>query len=62
MSAEKDSFAKFLKHFPKGTSLFAEVDEGEEMYIIRSGKVASKKRVSHGEIVVAVMEKGDFFG
>ena len=32
------------------------------MYIIRSGKVAIKKRVAHGEIVVAVLEKGDFFG
>jgi CRP-like cAMP-binding protein len=62
MSAEKDSFARFLKHFTKGTALFAEGDEGEEMYIIRSGKVAIKKRVAHGEIVVAVLEKGDFFG
>jgi CRP-like cAMP-binding protein len=62
MSAEKDSFARFLKHFPKGTSLFAEGDEGEDLYIIRSGKVAIKKRVAHGEIVVAVLEKGDFFG
>jgi CRP-like cAMP-binding protein len=62
MSAEKDSFARFLKHFAKGTALFAEGDEGEEMYIIRSGKVAIKKRVAHGEIVVAVLEKGDFFG
>jgi CRP-like cAMP-binding protein len=32
------------------------------MYIIRSGKVAIKKRVAHGEITVAVLEKGDFFG
>ena len=62
MSAEKDSFAKFLKHFTKGTVLFNEGDEGEEMYIIRSGKVAIKKRVAHGEITVAVLEKGDFFG
>jgi CRP-like cAMP-binding protein len=62
MSTEKDSFAKFLKHFSKGTVLFHEGDEGEEMYIIRSGKVAIKKRVPHGEIVVAVLEKGDFFG
>lgn len=62
MSAEKDSFARFLKHFTKGTALFAEGDEGEEMYIIRSGRVAIKKRVAHGEIVVAVLEKGDFFG
>jgi hypothetical protein len=62
MSAEKDAFARFLKHFPKGTALFAEGDEGEDMYIIRSGKVAIKKKVAHGEIVVAVLEKGDFFG
>jgi CRP-like cAMP-binding protein len=61
-AAEKDAFAKFLKHFPKGTLLFAEGDEGEEMFIIRSGRVAIKKRVPHGEITVAVLEKGDFFG
>ena len=62
MSAEKDSFARFLKHFPKGAVLFNEGDEGEDMYIIRSGQVAIKKRVPHGEVVVAVLEKGDFFG
>jgi CRP-like cAMP-binding protein len=62
MSAEKDSFARFLKHFPKGTVLFNEGDEGEDMYIIRSGQVAIKKRVPHGEIVLALLEKGDFFG
>jgi len=62
MSAEKDSFARFLKHYGKGTVLFNEGDEGEDLYIIRSGKVAIRKRVPHGDIVVAVLEKGDFFG
>jgi hypothetical protein len=62
MSAEKDSFARFLKHFTKGTVLFNEGDEGEDMYFIRSGKVVIKKRVPHGEVTVAVLEKGDFFG
>jgi CRP-like cAMP-binding protein len=62
MSAEKDSFARFLKHFATGTVLFHEGDEGEEMFIIRSGKVSIRKRVPHGEIEVAVLEKGDFFG
>ena len=62
MSAEKDAFARFLKHFPKGTVLFNEGDEGEEMFIIRSGRVSIKKRVAHGDITVAVLEKGDFFG
>jgi CRP-like cAMP-binding protein len=58
----KDPFARFLKHYDQGTILFNEGDEGEEMYIIRSGKVAIKKRVPHGEVTVAMFEKGDFFG
>jgi len=62
MSSEKNPFAKFLNHFKKGTVLFHEGDEGEEMYIIQSGKVAIKKRVPHGETTLAVLEKGDFFG
>jgi len=62
MAADKSPFAKFLKHFTAGTTLFQEGDEGEDMYIIQSGKVAIKKRVPHGEVVLAVLEKGDFFG
>jgi CRP-like cAMP-binding protein len=62
MAGEKDPFSQLLKHFPKGSVLFLEGDEGEEMYIIRSGKVAIKKRVPHGEVTLAVLEKGDFFG
>jgi len=58
----KDPFARFLKHYEQGTVLFNEGDEGEDMYIIRSGKVAIKKRVPHGEVTVAMLEKGDFFG
>jgi len=62
MSAEKNPFAKFLNRFKKGTVLFHEGDEGEEMYIIQNGRVAIKKRVPHGETTLAVLEKGDFFG
>ena len=62
MSPVKDPFARFLKHYKKGTSLFEEGDEGEELYIIRAGKVAIKKRLPHGEFTLAVLEKGDFFG
>ena len=61
-AAEKNGFARFTKRFPKGTVLFNEGDEGEDMFIIRSGQVAIRKRVPHGDIVVAVLEKGDFFG
>ena len=62
MTAEKNPFAKFLTHFNKGHVLFNEGEDGEEMYIIQSGKVAIKKQVKDGETVLATLEKGDFFG
>jgi CRP-like cAMP-binding protein len=62
MAAEKNPFAKFLTHFDAGHVLFSEGDEGDEMYIIQSGRVAIKKRVKDGETTLAVLEKGDFFG
>jgi CRP-like cAMP-binding protein len=62
MSADKDPFARFLKPFEKGAVVFEEGDDGEELFIIRAGKVAIKKRVPHGEVTLAVLEKGDFFG
>jgi CRP-like cAMP-binding protein len=61
--AEKNPFARFLTHYPKGEVLFQEGDEGEEMFIIQSGRVAIKKRVKDGTVTtLAVLEKGDFFG
>jgi CRP-like cAMP-binding protein len=32
------------------------------MYIIQTGRVAIKKKVPHGETLLATLEKGDFFG
>ena len=63
MAGDKNPFAKFLTHFPKGKLLFKEGDRGEDMYIVQSGKVAIKKKLSDGgETTLAVLEKGDFFG
>jgi CRP-like cAMP-binding protein len=62
MSAEKNPFAKFLTHFKKGQVLFREGEDGEDMYIIQSGRVAIKKRVKDGDTTLATLEKGDFFG
>ena len=62
MAAEKNPFAKFLTHFDKGHVLFHEGDDGEDMYIVQSGKVAIKKKLKEGEATLAVLEKGDFFG
>jgi CRP-like cAMP-binding protein len=60
--SEKNPFAKFLTHFNKGHVLFHEGDDGEDMFIIQSGRVAIKKKVKDGDTTLAVMEKGDFFG
>jgi CRP-like cAMP-binding protein len=63
MPPDKNPFAKFLSHFNKGHVLFQEGDEGEDMYIIQSGRVAIKKRLKDGaDATLAVLEKGDFFG
>jgi len=62
MAGDKNPFAKFLTHFKKGAVLFLEGDQGEEMYIIQSGRVAIKKKVQNSDTVLAVLEKGDFFG
>ena len=62
MTAEKNPFAKFLTHFDNGQVLFHEGDDGDDMYIIQSGRVAIKKKVKDGETTLAVLEKGDFFG
>ncbi|HJS56688.1 MAG TPA: cyclic nucleotide-binding domain-containing protein [Vicinamibacteria bacterium] len=59
---EKNPFAKFLTHFHAGTVLFHEGEDGDDMYIVQTGRVAIKKRVKDGEAVLATMEKGDFFG
>jgi CRP-like cAMP-binding protein len=62
MSSDRNPFARFLTHYDQGAVLFAEGEEGEDMYIVQSGRVAIKKKVKDGETTLAVMEKGDFFG
>jgi CRP-like cAMP-binding protein len=62
LAAEKNPFAKFLTHFAAGHVLFHEGEDGDDMYIIQSGRVAIKKKVKDGDATLAVLEKGDFFG
>jgi CRP-like cAMP-binding protein len=62
MAADKNPFAKFLTHFAKGSVLFREGEDGDEMYIVQSARVAIKKKVKDGDAVLATLEKGDFFG
>jgi CRP-like cAMP-binding protein len=48
--------------FPKDAVIFREGDIGDYMYILVSGEVRIVKSIRGAEVVLAIMEKGDFFG
>lgn len=50
------------KEFPKGTILFKEGDEGKEMFLINSGEVKLSRKTSHGDVILAKLGFGEFFG
>jgi CRP-like cAMP-binding protein len=62
MSGKESPFAKFLTHFKKGSFVFRQDEEGDEMYIVQSGQVAIRKTIGGKRTTVTVLEKGDFFG
>ncbi|MFC1562082.1 Crp/Fnr family transcriptional regulator [candidate division KSB1 bacterium] len=48
--------------FKKGQTIFREGDIGEEMYIIKSGRIEVVKRVRDEEMILARLQAGSFFG
>ena len=62
MSEKTNPFAKFLSHHRKGDYIFREGDEGDEMYIIQTGRVSIQKVIAGKKTPISVLEKGDFFG
>jgi CRP/FNR family transcriptional regulator, cyclic AMP receptor protein len=56
------SFKEVGKEFPKGTVLFKEGDIGKEMYLINSGEVKLSRKTPHGDVVLATLSFGEFFG
>lgn len=57
-----DELAPYIVKAKKGTVLFKEGEIGSEMYFIHSGRIRIEKNVDGTPEVLAVMEKGDFFG
>jgi CRP/FNR family cyclic AMP-dependent transcriptional regulator len=57
-----DPLQKFAKTYAPGTVVFREGDAGDEMYVIQRGKVRVSKDFSGKAHVIAVLEKGEFFG
>ena len=57
-----DSLEPLRTHFAAGTIIFSEGDLGLTMYVIETGEVEISKRIGNESRVLAVLEKGDFFG
>jgi CRP/FNR family cyclic AMP-dependent transcriptional regulator len=57
-----DLLQRFSRTYAPGAAICREGEEGEEMYIIQSGKVRVSKRFGGKTHVISVLEKGDFFG
>ncbi|HVT59823.1 MAG TPA: cyclic nucleotide-binding domain-containing protein [Thermoanaerobaculia bacterium] len=61
-SGGKKSGGAVTSEFSAGEYIFREGDLGTEMYIIHEGKVEILNRLGDEDKVLAVLEKGDFFG
>lgn len=53
--------AQLYKYLPKDL-IFREGEEGKAAYIIHQGQAEILKRAEHGEVQLAVLERGDVFG
>jgi CRP-like cAMP-binding protein len=62
MAQDAKVVERFARDYAAGTILFHEGEPGEEMYVIRSGKVRISKRVYDGERTLGVLGAGEFFG
>jgi CRP-like cAMP-binding protein len=59
---ERDLFQRFGQTFPTGAVLFNEGDQGEEMYVIQTGRVQLTRKVRGCEVHLASLPAGEFFG
>ena len=53
---------EYYVKFPAGAEIFERGDAGDEMYIVQSGSVEIVLPTDDGELQLAVLEGGDFFG
>ncbi|RRJ64291.1 Crp/Fnr family transcriptional regulator [Paenibacillus oralis] len=50
------------REYDKGTIVFHEADEGDELYLIQSGIIHIYRNDENREIILSVLSEGDFFG
>ena len=62
MPGESDLYTRFGRDVDAGRAVFREGEEGDQMFIIQSGRVKVARELAGKEQVLAVLGKGDFFG
>lgn len=50
------------KHYKSGQTLFAANDKGEEMFVVRAGRVRVSMRLNNEDIELSVLGKGESVG
>ena len=60
--SDSSLFNKFGRNVPNGQIIFEENEDGEQMYIIQEGSVKISKMIAGKEHILAILNKGDFFG
>lgn len=53
---------EFEERYSDGDLIVREGDTARHMYVIQAGKVRITKRIGGEEVVLATLDKGDFFG
>jgi CRP-like cAMP-binding protein len=53
---------RFAINYPAGTVLFREGDEGNDMYVIQSGRVEISRTIGESQRTLAILPPGEFFG
>ncbi len=62
MSAVSELVPNASRRFSEGTVLFREGEQGTEMFVLRSGKVALTRSAAGRSMVLSTLGPGEFFG
>lgn len=62
MAQEDEVLEQYVRCFPVGCVLFQEGDPGEELFVMRQGKVQISRRINGRDLIITVMREGNFFG
>jgi CRP-like cAMP-binding protein len=60
--ADEPLFQRYGRECPRGTVLFREGEEGQEMYVVQQGRVTISKRAGEVEKILTQLGPGEFLG